>query len=113
MLYKIYPLILWTLCFIFLAVGVCITVATKLPWTLLLWPVPSGMVARFMAAILVRRFPRIRYINSAEVDGLGYLHQPLNVVIASRRWLSWLAPSLYGTRLRADINVHLHEVAIL
>ena len=82
LIYKLYPVSLWFFCLLFWAIGLCLTVYLfRARWTLFLWPFPSAVFGWVSAGILVRRFPRLRFVNEAEIDGLGYVHQPLDVLI--------------------------------
>jgi hypothetical protein len=80
--YRIYPMLLWLLCLSFWVGGCCYTLlALQSRWTLFLWPIPSALLAWIVSGFAVARFPRIRYVNDLQIDGLGYVHQPLDVII--------------------------------
>jgi hypothetical protein len=81
LVYKIYPAVLWALCLLFWAAGITLTVVLDRPWSLVLWPIPAGLLAWVLAGVLTISFPRIRYVNNAEINGLGYVHQPFDVLV--------------------------------
>ena len=81
LVYKAYPALLWVLCLTFWAGGIFLSVKLERPWTLFLWPIPTGILSWFLAGLLTIRFPRICFVNEVEIDGLGYVHQPLDVLI--------------------------------
>jgi hypothetical protein len=79
--YKVYPAVLWVLCLTLWGGGIVISVVLGRPWTLFLWPIPTAILSWFLVGLLTIRFPRICFVNNAEIDGLGYVHQPLDVLI--------------------------------
>lgn len=81
-IYRIYPALLFALCFIALMAGfVLVRSLTSHVWPLLLVPIPAVVIGYILMMLLSGRFPRIRYIDSREIDGLGYVHQPLGPML--------------------------------
>lgn len=79
--YRVYPVLLWCLCLFLLGIGCCVSIfMIRVLWTVFLWPLPSAVLAWVLIGFVVERLPRIRYVNEAEIDGFGYVHQPLDVI---------------------------------
>ena len=82
MVYKIYPALLFVTCSLVLVAWFLVVRALNVSsWVLLVVPVPATVTGYLASAIVVSRFPRIRYVNASEVDGLGYVHQPLGPML--------------------------------
>ena len=47
----------------------------------MLVPIPAVIVGYALIMLVVGRFPRIRYIDAREIDGLGHVHQPLGPML--------------------------------
>jgi hypothetical protein len=81
-IYKAYPIMLWALCLPLFFAGIALILAIRLPPLLLfLLPIPTAAFAWLVAGTFVSLYPRIRYVNEVEEDGLGYVHQPLDVLV--------------------------------
>ena len=82
LVYRLYPIILWTFCLlIFFLGGLSLQLIFDQKWLLLLSPLPTAFLASVFTNIIATRFPKLWYVNDAEIDGLGYVHQPLDVLI--------------------------------
>jgi hypothetical protein len=82
MIYKVYPVLHFCTCFASLLGGFAVVRSvTSAAWPLLLIPVPAVLVGYVLSSVGVSMFPRIRFVNDAEVDGLGYVHQPLGAML--------------------------------
>jgi hypothetical protein len=94
MIYKVYPLLLWFFCALTFTAGTVLVVYLKARWALLLLPVPSALFGWFCTSFFVRRYPRIRYIDNAEIDGLGHVRQPIFDVIVPFLLITMIAAVL-------------------
>lgn len=82
MVYRIYPAILFANCIAFMIGGFAVLGACSVPpWSRFSVPVLGPIAGYVATCAIVTRFPRVRYVNDAEVDGLGYVHQPLGVIL--------------------------------
>jgi hypothetical protein len=50
-------------------------------WPLVFMPFAAVFASLIIASALCARYPRIRFVNDAEIDGLGYVHQPLDAIL--------------------------------
>jgi hypothetical protein len=82
LVYKAYPLLLWCLCLAFWGIGYCSTFFLfHAKWTMFLWLLPSAALGWIVAGLIVSIFPKMQFVNEAEILGHGYVHQPLDVII--------------------------------
>ncbi len=82
MIYRVYPIVLGGATAFLTLVGFVSTYAlTSSRWPLVLVPFAAVFVGFVIASALCCRFPRIRFVNDAEIDGLGYAHQPLDAIL--------------------------------
>ncbi len=82
MVYKLYPIIHVLACFGALLGGiVLVRMVTESSWPLLVVPVPAVFLGYLLSTFVVAVFPRIRFVNDSEIDGLGYVHQPLGAML--------------------------------
>lgn len=82
MIYRIYPYLLFTSCFASLLVGVsAVSALTESAWLLLLPPIPSVVAGYLVVSAVAAFFPRIRFVNKSEIEGLGYVHEPLGPML--------------------------------
>jgi hypothetical protein len=80
--YKAYPLLLWCLCLFFWGLGFCATIFLfKTNWTMFLWPLPSAVLGWVVAGAVASKYPKMQFVNQAEIVGHGYVHQPLDVIV--------------------------------
>jgi hypothetical protein len=82
MVYKLYPVIFFCSCFGCLLGGIAVIASfTTARWPLLLVPIPAAIAGYIVTSAIASRYPRIRYVNESEIDGLGYVHQPSGPVL--------------------------------
>lgn len=82
MVYRLYPIIHFLACFgAFLGGIVLVRMVTESSWSLLIVPVPAVFLGYLLSSFVVAVFPRIRFVNESEIDGLGYVHQPLGAML--------------------------------
>ncbi len=82
MVYRVYPIIHFLACFGALLGGiVLVRMVTELSWPLLIVPVPAVLLGCLLSSLVVAVFPRIRFVNNSEIDGLGYVHQPSGAML--------------------------------
>ena len=58
-----------------------LAVFTPSIWPRLLVPIPAFCIGWLFTSWIATVFPRIRFIDSREIDGLGYIHQPLGPML--------------------------------
>lgn len=84
MRYSVYPILLFALCLAFLTTGLLTATSfSTVKWLLLLVPIPSVLAGLMLTTLIATWFPRIRYVNESEIDGLGHVHQPLGPMLAA------------------------------
>lgn len=81
MIYKVYPYLLASACGLLWAITTLVTIFVGYPWMLFVWPIPIGIAARCLVAPIVATYPKMRYIDESEVDGMGYVHEPSEVIV--------------------------------
>jgi len=82
MAYRVYPVFLFLACVLSLLAGfVIIRSFTSVDWPLLLIPIPAVIIGYILTTIIASRFPKIRYVNESEIEGLGYVYQPLGPML--------------------------------
>lgn len=81
MIYRLYPLILG-ISSALLTVGgfLLVLLVTSYRWPLVIVPFVAPIGGFIVMSLVAARFPRIRYVDAAEIDGLGHLHQPVGVM---------------------------------
>ena len=82
MVYRVYPIILGSVSVLLTAVGF-VGVLACLPyrWPLVGVPFLAAIGGLVISSLVASRFPRIRYVNDSEIEGLGYVHQPLDAIL--------------------------------
>ena len=84
LIYRVYPAVLFASCMCTLLLAIVLMkLATAAVWPLFLIPIPAALFGKYLTSLVVRRFPRIRFLNEAEIDGLGYVHQPLSTMLVT------------------------------
>jgi len=82
MVYRVYPYLLFAVCFASLLGGVSLVSAlTESAWFFLLPPLPAAFIGYLIVVAVTSVFPRIRFVNESEIEGLGYVHQPLGPML--------------------------------
>lgn len=82
MIYRIYPYVLFACCMAWwLALASCISLFTSSAWWQLLPPIPSIWLGLSATTLIASRFPKMHYVNEAEIDGLGYVHPPIGPIL--------------------------------
>lgn len=82
MIYRVYPIVLGGSTALLTLVGFVATCAfTSSRWPLIFVPFVAVFGGVVIVSALCSRFPRIRFVNDAEIDGLGYVHQPLDSIL--------------------------------
>jgi hypothetical protein len=82
MIYHVYPIVLGGSTAFLTLVGFAIVHATTtMRWPLVFVPFAAVFASLIIASALCTRYPRIRFVNDAEIDGLGYVHQPLDAIL--------------------------------
>ena len=82
MIYRVYPIVLGGSTTLLTVAGFTAIITTSdYRWPLILVPFIAVFGGMFAVGLLESRFPRIRFVNEAEIDGLGYTHQPLDAIL--------------------------------
>ncbi|TWU43626.1 hypothetical protein Poly51_62810 [Rubripirellula tenax] len=82
MIYRVYPVVLGGSTALLTLVGFVATYAlTSSRWPLVFVPFAAVFAGFVIVSAMCSRFPRIRFVNDAEIDGLGYVHQPLDAIL--------------------------------
>jgi len=82
MIYRVYPIVLGGSTALLTVVGFAATYTlTSSRWPLVLVPFAAVFASFVIVSALCSRFPRIRFVNETEIDGLGYVHQPLDAIL--------------------------------
>jgi hypothetical protein len=68
---------LFAFCIAFI-VGGFVTLPT---WSHFSVPVLGAIAGYLVMCAFVTRFPKLGYVDEREIDGLGYVHQPLGVLL--------------------------------
>ncbi|MFQ5733689.1 MAG: hypothetical protein ACE5KM_17265 [Planctomycetaceae bacterium] len=80
--YVVYPVFMWTSCLVIFLCGMVTTVMMlNAAWVMWLWPALAAMIGSIVTNSIAARFPKIRYVNESEVDGLGYVHSSGQILI--------------------------------
>jgi hypothetical protein len=82
MVYRIYPVLLFTSSIALMFAGFAILGACEFSvWSLFWVPIPAAIAGYLATCAVVSQFPKLRFVNEAEIDGLGYVHQPLGTLL--------------------------------
>jgi zinc transporter ZupT len=82
MIYRVYPIVLGGSTALLTIAGFAATYAfTTSRWPLVFIPFVAVFAGFLIVSVLCSRYPRIRFVNEAEIDGLGYVHQPLDAIL--------------------------------
>ena len=82
MIYRVYPMILGGTNALLTVVGFAsVMAATSYRWPLVLVPFLAAFGRLLTVGLLEPHFPRIRFVNDAEINGHGYVHQPLDSIL--------------------------------
>lgn len=82
MIYRIYPCVLFLCCMAWwLGLVSGVAALTKSAWWQLLPPLPALWLGLMTTTFIATRFPRMKYVNDAEINGLGYVHAPVGPML--------------------------------
>ena len=82
MIYRLYPILLGGSTALLTVAGFAAVLAiTEYRWPLIVVPFVAAFGGLIVVGLVESRYPRIRFVNDAEIDGLGYTHQPLDAIL--------------------------------